>query len=376
MLAMEKEQLLRQKAMQRGFKPPLKRLSFDSIPMQSVTQFLSGSDFCRLASTSSLLRSLCAPDSKLFLSHLTTPKLVMTVADARAFLQTLCLPSIHSVSVNAKLSSGKALMLALAEVAHELASLERVYINAAGETGDFIEGLFGFFAGLGGHQLLDIHLSGFRSIEHVATCIGFHTQSVESLKIDYFVSGHECDVTDEMLPVMPRLTSLFFDVADVTDLPVTVLLPFLQGITNPSRVTALYLPHMQISGQSGDIRRAVNVIKSFTSITQLVLRFRQLPLSIPEILSFRAHFSSLPAVCISDHFIVMLQKWASWWPAQQSIWETADEITGLSVFREQIDFESLGSSATREWLKLSVEEKEFWSRIVAKRVLDLYLASV
>ena len=130
---------------------------------------------------------------------------------------------------------------------------------------------------------------------------------------------------------------------------------------------------MQISGDSSRVLKLVALLKEFPNVGQLVVRFRHLPLTVKEIVALREAFHRLPAVCISDHFIVMLDSWASWWPQQNAIWDRPEKITGLSVFREQIDFESLGTTANREWLRLTAEQKNLWSKQIAPKVLSLYL---
>lgn len=185
------------------------------------------------------------------------------------------------------------------------------------------------------------------------------------------MNGHEQDVTE--IPAMPNIRSFVFDVADVVHLPVHVISSLLNSVTHKDSVETIYLPHMQITGQSHEIVEFVELLKEFNNARQLVIRFRRLPLSVREIVSLRESFEALPAVCISDHFIVMLDSWATWWPKQSSIWPSADRITGLSVFREQIDFESLGTTANREWLRLSREQKNLWSRRIAGNVAKLYL---
>jgi hypothetical protein len=172
---------------------------------------------------------------------------------------------------------------------------------------------------------------------------------------------------------MPRLKSFVFDVADVVDLPIGILLDRLDAIEDKEAVEMIYLPHMQISGDSSRVNELVSLLKQFKNVQQLVVRFRHLPLSVKEIVALREAFDKLPAVCISDHFIVMLDTWASWWPQQNAIWDSPDKITGLSVFREQIDFESLGTTANREWLRLSRAQKDLWSKVIAPKVLGLYL---
>jgi len=344
------------------------------MPFAPIAEFLTAQDVARLASSCAYYYEQCKPDGKLLCVHLTTPKGDMEIHEARDLLSALALPLIKSVHIDAKRKAGKSLMIALSELASNFNLLETVQINAAAESGSFLASVLSFSESIRPNQLVNVHLSGFRTLANIASFLHAHTESILSLKVDYFVNGHETDITPALLPVMPNLTSLVYDVADVVDLPIDVILSVLNGIKNKAAVSSIYLPHMQICGDSLKSRELIAVVKKFENATQLVIRFRRLPLGVAEIVALREAFVSLPAVCISDHFIVMLNTWASWWPAQTTIWESADKISGLSVFREQIDFESLGTSATREWLKLSKAQKDLWSRAIADKVSELYNA--
>jgi len=144
---------------------------------------------------------------------------------------------------------------------------------------------------------------------------------------------------------------------------------------NKAAVKRIYLPHMQITGESSKIVELVRHLRDFPAATQIVLRFHHMPLSVREIVALREDMRRLPAVCISDHFIVAMDVWADWWPKLTEVWSHPDKITGLSVFREQIDFDALGTQATREWLKLSADQKQMWESEIAPTVLELYLSA-
>jgi len=195
---------------------------------------------------------------------------------------------------------------------------------------------------------------------------------LENFKVDYFVNGHEREITPEFLPVMPNLRAIVYDVADVCEIPVELMNDRLQSIARKDLVTSIYLPHVQISGDSMKIKEFVQTVKLFSNVEQIVIRFRHLALSVSEIVSLRESFARLPACCISDHFVVVQKQWCHWWPALPDIWDRPERITGLSVFREQIDFDSLGTSATREWLKLSNEQKELWSTTIVSHIVELF----
>jgi len=315
---------------------------------------------------------MCHPASqKKVIPHITTPSMYTDLKDAVILVDGMCLGMVTSLTIDAKKSGGKALMEALSSRGSEMKGLRTIRVSAAAETGDFLASLERFMAGLPENQIESVHFSGLRSIALVSNLISRQRLSLERFKVDYFVNGHEQDVTE--IPAMPNIRSFVFDVADVVHLPVHVISSLLNSVTHKDSVETIYLPHMQITGQSHEIVEFVELLKEFNNARQLVIRFRRLPLSVREIVSLRESFEALPAVCISDHFIVMLDSWATWWPKQSSIWPSADRITGLSVFREQIDFESLGTTANREWLRLSREQKNLWSRRIAGNVAKLYL---
>jgi len=264
------------------------------------------------------------------------------------------------------------LMHALAKKSSEMVALKSFTVNAGAESGQFVVDLCTFFEGLRANQLTQIHLSGLRSISVVGALLGNQTRALEDFRVDYFVAGHEREVSRMNLPELPRIRSLVYDVADVTDVPAELLHARLSAIVDKERVQRLYLPHMQITGDSSSILELIRSLRAFESATQIVLRFHHMPLSVREIVALREELKRLPAVCISDHFIVAMDGWADWWPGLREVWDNADKITGLSVFREQIDFEALGTSASREWLKLSGDQKSLWESTIAPMVKELY----
>ena len=342
-----------------------------AVPFVSLSRFLDGSDVFKLSATSKEIYEQCRPDSRVIMTHLKTPTDYMSFPEALVLVESLCVNMVETLFIDAKKSSGKALLCALSNRSSELRSLKVLRISAAAETGDFLIHLERFMNNLPENQISSIHFSGLRSISLVSRLIQRQRLSIEQFKVDYFVNGHESDVDE--IPIMPRLRSFVYDVADVVHLPVSRISSVLEAIIDKPAVETIYLPHMQISGPSNEIVDFIDLMKTFNNVGQMVVRFRRLPLSVREIVSLREAFENLPAVCISDHFIVMLDSWATWWPKQSSIWPSADKITGLSVFREQIDFESLGTTANREWLRLTREQKNLWSRRIAPNVVTLYL---
>lgn len=377
-LTRQREQLLRQRTTLlkeaekwQKFKSPLVRL-----PFESLARFLRAVDVCNFSASSRVFHEKCKEDNnKLLLIHFVTPERgISTVHEARSFIDSLRVEMVETMDIDAKKQSGRLIMEALASKGGAFfTSLVSVRISAAAQTGSFLKSLFIFMSHLPHNKLESLHLSGFLTIRHVAILTWNQAESLEHFQVDYFVNGHEPEILPEYLPPMPNLRSLIYDVADVCEISADLVIDRLSQITRKDLVTSIYLPHVQILGETNKIQQLVNLIKEFSNVDQIVVRFRHLPLSVGEIVRLREAFAKLPACCISDHFIVVQRHWCSWWPALPDVWDAPDRITGLSVFREQIDFDSLGTSATREWLKLSTEQKELWSTTIASRVIELYL---
>ncbi len=227
------------------------------------------------------------------------------------------------------------------------------------------------------HKLLHLHLSGLRQIEIAGRIVRKQCRSLQSLRLDYFVGGHETELGPRDLPPLPNIKSLWLDVADLTSLPVTLLLSRLAALTRPELLEVLYLPHVQLYGSGASIVELVNGLDRFEGAKQVVLRFVHLPLSVRQVVDLRhGPLAKFPAVCVSDHFVVAMDTWASWWPPMASVWAHPSMITGMSVFREQVDFESFGTSAVHEWLLLSREQRALWEGEVVDMVRGIYTESV
>ena len=351
----------------------LQTSSVARLPIPSIAAFLSTSDLCTLRRTSHQFKELCSPDNKFVVVHLASPKASLSMEAAVCLVTGVAHSLVASLVIDAKRPSGRVLLKALLPFASNLTSLTSLRVNAAADTGDFLADLFVFMNRLPSHILRTVHFSGLRSIAHVGVLLTCQNLSIEEFKVDYFVNGHEKDILDSYLPVMPKLRSFMYDVADITQLNVELIYARLMAIENKAAVESIYLPHMEIGGDVSKLCAFVALIKEFSFCKQLVIRFRRLPLSVREIVSLRETFAALPAVCISDHFVVCQSTWCPWWPSLTEVWSRADEITGLSVFREQIDFESLGTSAGEEWSKLTSEQQEMWTRKIAPKIHDLYV---
>ena len=376
----QRDQLMRQRLtlLKQAGKIQMNKSPIVRLPFEALAPFLRAVDVCNLSASSRLFREKCKGDNDtLLLTHLVTPdREVSTLDEACAFVDSIHVSMVESIYIDAKKQSGRLFMEALAiKGGTAFTSLVSLRVSAAAQTGSFLRSLFSFVSQLSPNRLKSLHLSGFLTIRHVAILTYNQAYSLERFQVDYFVNGHETEILPEYLPQMPNLRSLVFDVADVCDIPADLVIDRLSHIVRKDLVTSIYLPHVQISGETVQIQQLIDLLKEFSNVDQIVIRFRYLPISVSEIVRLREAFAKLPACCISDHFVVVQRNWCSWWPSLPEVWDRPDKITGLSVFREQIDFERLGTSATREWLKLSTEQKELWSTTIASRVMELYLNS-
>lgn len=379
-LSRQRERLLRQRSILASQADLMYRTRYpiNRLPIESISPFLLPVDVCNMSATSRLFHEKCKGDNNmLLLSNFVTPSRdISGISEARDFIGSLCHSMVETMHIDAKKQSGRLIMEALANKGGAyFTSLVSLRISAAAQSGSFLKSLVIFVSQLPPNQLKSLHLSGFLTIRHVAILTLNQASSLERFQVDYFVNGHEREIIPEFFPTMPNIRSLVYDVADVSEVPVDLIIDRLSQIDRKDLVTSLYLPHVQIHGDTAKIKELVYLVKEFSNVDQLVIRFRHLPLSISEIVGLREAFASLPACCISDHFVVVQRNWCNWWPSLPEVWEQPDRITGLSVFREQIDFDSLGTSATREWLKLSPAQKELWSTTIASKVMELYLRS-
>lgn len=379
-LTRQREQLMRQRTnlLKQVGKLQMSKSPIMRIPFETLTPFLRAVDVCNFGASSRLFHEKCkGGDNMMLLTHLVTPdRELSTLQEACALVDSIRVTMVESLHIDAKKQSGRLFMEALASKGGAcFTSLVSLRISAAAQTGSFLKSLFIFVSQLAPNQLRSMHLSGFLNIRHVAILTFNQAYSLERFQVDYFVNGHESEIQSEYLPIMPNLRSLIYDVADVCDISADLVIDRLSQITRKDLVTSIYLPHIQISGDTVKIHELIELIKEFSNVDQIVMRFRYLPISVSEIVRLREAFANLPACCISDHFVVVQRNWCSWWPTLREVWDRPDRITGLSVFREQIDFERLGTSATREWLKLSTQQKELWSSTIASRVTELYLSS-
>ncbi|KAF4654949.1 hypothetical protein FOZ61_007868 [Perkinsus olseni] len=348
------------------------------LPFEHIVQFLTDRDIARLSATNRHYHVACRDPikGKLLVPHIAHGG-TSSVSFGRAakVVNRVCLPSIQSLKLDARKPGAHGLLSALSRLRPgSVPNVRILRVNCAAEKEHFVDDLVDLCTKVfAPDQLESLHISGLRSFDTLCAILRAHSMSLRTVRADYFVAGHETTFEQEALPVMPRLTSLALDVADVTEISATLALDILNAIERPEEVQRLYLPHVEISGDSDAVTAVANALSRFTTLKQLVLRFAFMPVSVKELVRMRqVDLRHLPAVCISDHFIVAMEKWAPWWPGISEVWEKEDSITGLSVFQEQIDFEALGTSAAREWLKLSHEEKQIWEEEIAPMLKGLY----
>jgi len=171
---------------------------------------------------------------------------------------------------------------------------------------------------------------------------------------------------------MPNIEFLWFDVADLCEAPVSLIQALLSSIKNKAKLRSLYMPHVELLGEQDAFRALMKTLMEFKGLNQCVLRFHGFFAPLEDIYELRRAFSHLPAFNISRNFVIAMRRWAPWWPKISELWASTENITGRAVFKEQIEFVSLGRSADREWLRLPREEKELWNNVIAPQVEKLF----
>ena len=221
-----------------------------------------------------------------------------------------------------------------------------------------------FFDNLPRDTLEEMHLSGLPCLKQIGKAICSQKSSLKKVKVDYLCANHGTNVDEQVLPEIPNIEELILDVADLSEMHAGVFLNFLKKIKTPKNLRKIYLPHMVVLGQIDELRDVVNEIKTIgvhRQLVELVLRFHALTLPLSEFYDIRESLDFLPACCLSRTFLVALDRWASWWPPIGDVWKQNSQLTGRAMFKEQIDFGSLGACSDREWLRLSKQRKLFWS---------------
>ena len=343
----------------------------DNLPLSHIAEFLTEQEVCALSATCVAFHGKMTENGTI-LPHLSVTKPQLTDFEATRFVSRLCLGSVQSIVLDAKLESNAQLLQRLVPKASQLLSLVRFELSGGAISELMLEAFEAFFRALPCNQLKHIHLSGFRELYPLGLAISRHAQTLESLKIDYLVAGHENEVTDKILPAMPKMKSLVLDVASLCETNVELMTRFLEALESPSQLSVLYVPHVQLLGTSDELRHLTGLLPSLSGCMQLVLRFMNLSVPLREVLNIRRSLAHLPCFIASRQFVVAMDSWAPWWPEMSKVWSSPSQIAGVTVFREQIDCFSFNAQPEREWLRLSADDKAFWNRQVAPKIVSIF----
>lgn len=357
-----------QESRQKAFSSSLHRL-----PLVSIARFLSPIDNVHLAQTSRLFRESLTHRGQLVIPHVAPSNRRASGAAIRVFLQSrLCLPAVESLHINLHKNEASGHFLqVLARQAGLLSSLRRLAVVGGALPYEHSEALGIFFRNFFPASLEDLHLSGLQSLSQVGRIVQSQKESLKSLRIDYLCANHGTTVDADVFPTMPLIEELVLDVADLSEVKAEWFVQVLRGVQDVSKLKRIYMPHIEIIGTVDELRVVLEEVKRIARlgvISELVLRFHSLSLGLNEFYDLRETLSHLPACCLSRTFVVALNKWASWWPAILDVWKQSSQVTGRALFKEQIDFGSLGSCADREWLRLPKDRKMFWSNKVLPKV--------
>jgi len=354
------------------------RPSVERTPVLPIAQFLGPRDLLNLSLVSRYFKESLTHASRSVLPHLSAPNRKASQSSIRAFvLYRLCFPSVESIYLNIHKNDAAAHFLRfLSQVAPVLENLRSFSLVGGAAFGDISDSCEAFFARLPCDRLEELHLSGLSSLGQVGLAISSQKGSLRKVRIDYLCADHGNDVDESVLPELPLIEEMVLDVADLSDVKADVMLRFLKGIKDKSKVKSLYFPHVQILGKLDDLQLVVEEIKSiakFQYITQVVFRFHALCLPLAEFYSLREALAFLPACCLSKTFLVALNQWAGWWPPIHEVWKLPTQVTGRAVFKEQIDFGSIGTCSDREWLRLSRERKNFWTNSILPKITKFWI---
>jgi hypothetical protein len=354
------------------------RAFIERIPVLPIAQFLGPRDLLHLSLVSRHFKESLTHHNQTVLPHLQATNRKAASSSIRGFLlHRLCLASVESIHLNIHKNEAAAHFLRfLAQVAPGLVNLRSFSLVGGAASGDVPESCEAFFARLPKDKLEAMHLSGLPSLEKVGRAISSQKGTLRKVKIDYLCANHGTSVDEEVLPVIPRLEEMVMDVADLSEVKAEVMIRFLKGIKDKSKVKTLYFPHVQILGTVEESKTVVEEIKSIATyqyINQIVFRFHSLSLPLTEFYSLRESLSFLPACCLSKTFLVALDRWATWWPPIHEVWKLPSQVTARAVFKEQIDFGSLGTSSDREWLRLSRDKKIFWNTAILPKITKFWI---
>jgi len=345
----------------------------DKLPLSHLASFLQPKDVCNLAAVCSSFREKLA-DNGVIMPNISITNNNITASAVCRFVMNLTCSSVVNLNIDARLRSNAHLLYFLSSKASALSNLCSFSITGGTVRQDIQNSLLSFFENLPMNTLQSLHISGITEIAIVGKLIRTQAGSLKSLQVDYLASGHGTDVDGLVLPVMPNLESLHFDVADLSEAPVSVLTELLEKIKNKKKLKNLYIPHVELlrDNETG-FSTLLNLIgKEFPGLEQIVLRFHGLSLPLDEIYDLRRSLCRLPAFNISRNFLIAMDKWASWWPPIEKVWPKDTVITGRAVFREQIEFSSFGVPSDRAWLRLPRKEKEFWNDCITPGIERLF----
>jgi len=343
----------------------------DKIPLLHVATFLSPKDVSNLSIVCSRFRSELT-DHGTFLPNLVVRNANATASRICRLVKSLSLSSIANLHLDARLESNGHLLYFLAQKASDMKHLRSFSLTNGTVNLDMQNSLTLFFENLPRDSLHSVHLSGIRQLQTIGKVVTSQSGSLRSLRVDYLATDHGKEVNFEILPPLPKIQFLWFDVADLSEAPISVISDILEKIENPNQLTTLYLPHVELLGDQNSFRNLANRLCKFPSLNQCVLRFHGFYVPVDEIYALRRAFEHLPAFNISRHFLIAMKKWAPWWPKITEVWKSREHVTGRAIFKEQIEFSSLGSSADREWLRLPRQEKRLWNEVIAPQVLKMF----
>jgi len=339
----------------------------DKLPLSYIASFLTSADTCSLSSVCSHFRT------ELTTNGLIIPNLYIRKAEAKAssiakLARDLECGSVISLRIDARLDSNAHLLYFLAQRASKLINLRSFSITGKTVNTDLQNSLLLFFENLPRDVLEELHMSGIRRLTTIGKVVTTQAASLRNLKIDYLASGHSTEVNSDILPIMPKIESLYFDVADLSEAPVSLLSGIFRAVQDKSQLKVVYLPHVELIGEQESFRRLLRELEEFTMLGQVVLRFHALFIPLEDIYDLRRSLAHLPAFNISRQFLIALEEWAPWWPPIEKVWASPSAVTGRTVYKEQIDFSSFGASGDREWLRLPRRDKDLWNNCIAPDV--------
>jgi hypothetical protein len=346
-------------------------------PLNCITEFLETKDVLSLSKTCKQIReTLMSPDLKLMIPNLSVSKKVASASDMRLLVMSrLLIPVIETISINSVLDSNSHLLYYLAKQGANLTHLKDFSFEGGHADTDMTNCLVKFLECLPENQLKVIHLSGLKDLSIIEDALKHNRLSLKTVRVD-FLNPHHHTTFNKALPIMPNLQNFVLDVAEDCNLDVSSIIHMLGGIQNKQNLRSVYMPHVVLNGNCEDVKPLLTLLPQFTGLSTLLLRFKNFSVPVKEVFNLRMELEFFDSMCISRYFIIGLKYWASWWPTMETVWPGIDRITPFAVLREQIDFNSFDMIPERQWLKLSNEDKQFWTNSVVPKVKSLYRRNV